>query len=66
MTTIHRRGNKFIAYTKGAPETILGLSDQSSNGGAIDGHLADMLNGGYRILAFASREFDQMPTVISP
>ena len=66
MTTIHRRGNKFIAFTKGAPETILGLSDQSSNGGAIDGHLADMLNGGYRILAFASREFDQMPAVISP
>ena len=66
MTTIHRRGNKFIAYTKGAPETILGLSVQSSNVGAIDGHLADMLNGGYRILAFASREFDQMPTVISP
>ena len=66
MTTMHRRGHKFIALTKGAPETILGFSDESSIGSSIAGQLNTMLDNGYRILAFATREFDQMPSVISP
>jgi Ca2+-transporting ATPase len=63
---MHRRGHKFIALTKGAPETILGFSDESSIGSSIAGQLNTMLDNGYRILAFATREFDQMPSVISP
>jgi Ca2+-transporting ATPase len=66
MTTLHRHGHRFIAFTKGAPEAILAFSDQSSIGSEIEAELNKMLDNGNRILAFATREFDQMPSVVSP
>ena len=66
MTTIHKRGHRFIAFTKGAPEIIIPMSETSSWDAGLEEKLNNMLNEGYRILAFASREFDQLPSVIEP
>jgi P-type Ca2+ transporter type 2C len=66
MTTIHKRGHKYIAFTKGSPEMIMNLSDDSTIDAELEEKLNKMLNEGYRVLAFASREFDQLPPVITP
>jgi Ca2+-transporting ATPase len=66
MTTIHKRGHRFIAFTKGAPEIIIRMSERSAPDEDPEEKLNKMLSEGYRILAFASREFDQLPSVIDP
>ena len=66
MTTLHRRGHRFIAFTKGAPEIIIPMSESSSLGTGLEEKFNMMLGEGYRMLAFASREFDDLPSVISP
>lgn len=67
MTTIHRRGRMAVAYTKGAPETVLAASDTISvSGRAIDltdenrEQIAEIYNRlteqGLRVVAVAYRE----------
>lgn len=69
MTTINKHGGKKIAYVKGAPEAIIGVSDFIASNGSVKKITAaekrsilemnDMLAGsGCRTLAFAYRELD--------
>jgi Ca2+-transporting ATPase len=66
MTTIHRYGTKYIAYTKGAAETLFGRSEAAHDGTGLEAALHKMLSAGLRVLAFASREFDALPAIITP
>jgi Ca2+-transporting ATPase len=67
MTTIHQKGAKRIAYTKGAPDVILGLCCKKIVGGKVSQLTAadrerilraneDMARRAMRVLAFAYRE----------
>ncbi|MEO8619467.1 MAG: cation-translocating P-type ATPase [bacterium] len=59
MTTIHRDGGSFVAYTKGAPERVLPacVSDTS----ALQVDAARMASSGLRVLAVAMRRLDAIP-----
>ena len=66
MTTIHRHGTKYIAYTKGAAEILFSRSEDGSDIARLEPKLNKMLSAGFRVLGFASREFDTLPSVITP
>ncbi|MCW8927555.1 MAG: HAD-IC family P-type ATPase, partial [Gammaproteobacteria bacterium] len=65
MTTVHREEDGFIAFTKGAPESLLPLC----SAGLTDGFDADavlrqaesLAADGYRVLAIACRHWDELP-----
>lgn len=69
MTTVHRRDEAFIAFTKGAPESLLPrCTGQLLAGGSAaidrDAVLAQanaMAEEGFRVLAVAFREWGQLP-----
>jgi P-type Ca2+ transporter type 2C len=69
MTTFHRDRTGFIAYTKGAPETVLDRCIwvmEDEGGGAVDRvrllSVAEaMANDGLRVLAVACRQWDELP-----
>jgi P-type Ca2+ transporter type 2C len=69
MTTFHRDRTGFIAYTKGAPETVLDRCVaviEDEGGGAIDqvrllAVAEAMANDGRRVLAVACRRWDELP-----
>ncbi len=66
MTTIHQYGNKYIAFVKGAMETLM---QKEKDGAAVktwEQPLNKMLADGYRVLGFATREFDILPSAITP
>ncbi|MDY6941491.1 MAG: cation-translocating P-type ATPase [Pseudomonadota bacterium] len=70
MTTIHRVDDHFVAYTKGAPEQIVGrcrdrLADSGPQPLDAEGILAQaesMADQGYRVLAYAQRLFNDQPS----
>ena len=72
MTTIHQAAENFVAYTKGAPETVIPLCSRALGepgpfeaGEAIA--LAErMASEGLRVLAVAKREFDKLPLDNAP
>ncbi|MBT3067523.1 cation-translocating P-type ATPase [Rhodoferax sp. U11-2br] len=69
MTTLHRSGERFIGYTKGAPESVLACCDaQWATDGAqpLDPQVViDQANTlaaqGLRVLALARRDFATLP-----
>ena len=69
MTTFHPEGRGFVAYTKGAPETVLDrCRTTAEDEGAFPAHrdrllaIADAMAGeGLRVLAVASRGWDALP-----
>ena len=69
MTTVHRAGPAFIAYTKGAPEGVLALcvAQFDLNGEQPIAPLAwqqqaeTMAQGGLRVMAIAMRQLPQLP-----
>ncbi len=69
MTTIHPSADGVVAYVKGAPECILPqCSDACGQGETVTFEPEAMLeestrlaNEGYRVLAFARREFASLP-----
>ena len=69
MTTLHQSDETVVAYIKGAPEQVLQrCSKLSGNDGPIEVKLEYVLqeaeqlaNEGYRVLAFAKREFAALP-----
>ena len=69
MTTFHPEGRGFVAYTKGAPETVLDrCRTTAEDEGAFPAHrdrllaIADTMAGeGLRVLAVASRGWDALP-----
>jgi P-type Ca2+ transporter type 2C len=74
MTTFHRRGEEVVAFTKGAPETVLTSCDKASVGGtpgSIDREgLAKqaeaMASDGLRVLAVAYRIWATIPSEPTP
>ncbi len=73
MTTLHANTDGVIAYSKGAPEKIIAQCTQVlSSAGAMQIDRTAMLtqaetlaHEGYRVLAFAQRQFDQQPENIT-
>ncbi len=74
MTTLHRVPEAVVAYTKGAPEQVLARCSRASG---IDGLTAfdsevtlaeatQLADEGYRVLAFAKREFSGLPQPLQP
>ncbi|MGA8862885.1 MAG: calcium-translocating P-type ATPase, PMCA-type [Gallionella sp.] len=69
MTTLHRAGDEFIAYTKGSPEAILPLCvSKLGSKGVLDIDHARLLRqaeamaaDGLRVLAFACRRWPALP-----
>ncbi len=70
MTTIHRDASsgRYIAYVKGAPERVIPLcSDSTSGEPPLDAEgvlitAARMAASGLRVLAFADRSLDELPS----
>jgi Ca2+-transporting ATPase len=69
MTTLHSSSEQVVAYIKGAPETILPLCNSAQHNEASATFDAEAIlaeasrwaNDGYRVLAFARREFTTLP-----
>ncbi len=69
MTTFHRNGDEVIAFTKGAPETVVRRCTQmlhAAGAAPIDRHSVareseHMAAEGLRVLAVASRAWPQLP-----
>ena len=69
MTTFHHTPDGLVAYTKGAPETVLAqCTSQWLPGGEVDLQRADVLNSaeqlaaqGLRVLALARRSYETLP-----
>jgi Ca2+-transporting ATPase len=73
MTTIHRQGNEYIAFTKGAAETIVEIcQDQLFAAGvaeldkqAIVDQINVMAGQGYRVLGVAYRAWTHLPRAMN-
>ena len=65
MTTVHRSAAGYVAYTKGAPESVIPLcADPGPDGASRQAWLARagaMAERGLRVLAVAQRAHDQLP-----
>jgi Ca2+-transporting ATPase len=73
MTTVHKRTKGVVAYVKGAPETVLrqcvaAFETKSSvvfDQQAVLEQAKILANEGYRVLAIAMRELNELPASIS-
>lgn len=69
MTTLHSTDKGVVAYIKGAPEQVLQFCTQANANGKSINFEPNMIaeqgeslaNQGYRVLAIAKREFDDLP-----
>ena len=69
MTTVHQSSDRTVAYTKGAPENLLPLCNDvqlSETTAVVDveavlAEASELASQGYRVLAFARREFSSLP-----
>jgi len=69
MTTLHQTADLVTAYIKGAPEQVLQQCIQGLNNDGVTAfdvasvlaEAAQLANKGYRVLAFAKREFSRLP-----
>ncbi|ABQ30333.1 cation-translocating P-type ATPase [Acidiphilium cryptum] len=70
MTTVHRDGNRFVVYTKGAPEAVLPLCATMTTGQGVTAldpepiaqAAARMAEDGLRVLAIAQGARNAMPS----
>ncbi|MCE9688215.1 cation-translocating P-type ATPase [Shewanella sp. AS16] len=69
MTTLHQSDPGVVAYTKGAPETVLSQCVRQLGVAAVEpfeeqtvlAEVQRLTEAGYRVLAFAMREFASLP-----
>jgi len=69
MTTLHQKEGKVVAYVKGSPERILSQCNTMAVGDeaktldlkAALNEASELAGEGYRVLAFAKREFTSLP-----
>jgi len=69
MTTLHRAGTGFVAYTKGAPEVVLALCNVQLDTNGESPLMSDawqrqsetMAQAGLRVMAIAMRRLDALP-----
>lgn len=66
MTTIHRNGDKYFAFVKGAMDLLIHKSDDKLSEKIFEANTNKMLGDGLRVLGFAIREFDELPSAIVP
>ena len=66
MTTIHQCGDKYIAFVKGAMEMVMHEAKDEPNMNLWKNSLHSMLSEGLRVLGFAMKEFDTLPSEIVP
>ena len=77
MSTIHKVGDKFVQYTKGAPDVLLSLCTHYEKGGQvlpldeaaraeILSHNKGMADQALRVLAAAERIYEELPADQSP
>ncbi len=72
MTTLHRSAQGVVAYIKGAPETVLPQcigalangADATFEPGTVLAEAERLAGEGYRVLAFARREFSALPEAL--
>jgi len=70
MTTLHQSGEGVVAYSKGAPEHVLAQCTQAAesapfNAGDVLAEAEKLAHEGYRVLAFARREFSTHPETLN-
>lgn len=65
MTTIHRDGTGFVAFTKGALDVLLEKTTQPSEAKKWAKQGDEMAGKGLRVLGFAMRRFEQLPIEIT-
>jgi Ca2+-transporting ATPase len=74
MTTVHRDGERVVAFVKGAPEQTIPLCGWQLRGAGpealrredAEAAAESMAANGLRVLAFACRTFPAVPTDLSP
>lgn len=74
MTTLHQSSEGVVAYIKGAPESVLALctispADEQGVAYGSEAVLAEasrLASEGYRVLAFARRDFTALPEQLEP
>ena len=66
MTTIHKHGNEYIAIVKGAMEVLMHKAEDNTDLKFWKESLNNMLAKGLRVLGFAIRKFDSLPSIITP
>lgn len=65
MTTVHKTGNQFIVYSKGAVEYISEKLVQESDNGQINSINRQWGNQGLRVLGFGYKIIDHLPNPFS-
>ena len=65
MTTVHRLGNQYIIFSKGAVEYISEKLLHRDHSEEINAMASSWGQGGLRVLAFASKIIDHLPETIS-
>jgi P-type Ca2+ transporter type 2C len=65
MTTIHTYGDRFIAISKGALESITAIINDHSDESMVDEKATEMASNGIRVLAFSYRLLDKKPSSLS-
>lgn len=73
MTTVHKNGNSFISFTKGAPEILINISTNVQTSTAVvplqkeelAQTAASLAEKGYRVLAIAYRNWESEPGAIN-
>lgn len=66
MTTIHEKDGKYWIITKGASEVIAAMSKDAALNEAIKKQEEKMAEGGMRVIGFAGKEIEKLPTGITP
>ena len=61
MTTIHKYGDRYIAFSKGALESILSRLNDAKKNHEISEKASKMSANGIRVLAYAYRMLDSIP-----
>jgi Ca2+-transporting ATPase len=70
MTTLHRQGERHVAYTKGAPESVMGCctrqasqsGEQPFDAGRWHRQAESMAQAGLRVIAVATRSLEALPS----
>jgi Ca2+-transporting ATPase len=66
MTTIHKYKDKYIVLVKGAMEVLVEKANGKANNVEWKRLMQSMLADGKRVLGFATKQLDQLPSSISP
>ncbi len=66
MTTIHQHGEKYIAVSKGAAESIASKLNDNNKQKDILRHTMEMAGQGLRVIAYGYRILDNIPEELTP